>query len=151
MKLLKKVIIGALFGAIFVVGAGTALAATTTTEQSAIIPECLLSNDWSQIKGNPNCDNLNIFIWLAINIGKYLFTFIGALALMFFVYGGFMLIISQGNQEKIKQGTGAMVAAVAGLIVAFSAYALISFLSNTIKVKGDYRLDNIEFIKFVKK
>jgi len=151
MKLLKKIIIGIFVGTIFFVGSGTALAATTTAENSAIIPECLLSNDWSQIKGNSDCDNLNIFIWLAINIGKYLFTFIGALALMFFVYGGFVLIMSQGNQEKIKQGTGAMVAAVAGLIVAFSAYALISFLSNTIKVKGDYRLNNIELIKYTKK
>lgn len=151
MKLISKIIIGIFIGAIFVFCAGTVLAATTTAESSAIIPECLLASDWSKIKGNPSCDNLNIFIWLAINIGKYLFTFIGALALMFFVYGGFVLIMSQGNQEKIKQGTGAMVAAVAGLIVAFSAYALISFLSNTIKVKGDYRLNNIELIKFVKK
>ncbi len=142
---------GIFIGAVFIVCAGTVFSATTAPEKSAIIPECLLSNDWSQIKGKPECDNLNIFIWLAINIGKYLFTFIGALALMFFVYGGFILIMSQGNQEKIKQGTGAMVAAVAGLIVAFSAYALISFLSNTIKVKGDYRLNNIELIKFVKK
>lgn len=151
MKLISKIIIGIFIGAIFVVCAGTALAATTTAESSAIIPECLLASDWSKIKGNPECDNLNIFIWLAINIGKYLFTFIGALALLFFVYGGFVLIMSQGNPEKIKQGTGAMVAAVAGLIVAFSAYALISFLSDTIRVKEDYRLNKIELIKFVKK
>lgn len=87
------------------------------------------------------CDNVNIFIWLAINVGTYIFTFIGALALLFFVYGGFMLILSQGKADKIKQGTGAMTAAVIGLIIAFGAYALINFLGTTIGLKADKSLN----------
>lgn len=106
---------------------------------SAFIPQCLLG---AQI--DTNCDNVNVFIWLAINIGTYLFGFIGALALLFFVYGGFILIMSQGNQEKVKQGTGAMTAAIIGLVISFSAYALITFLSNTIGVKAEKRISWVE-------
>jgi hypothetical protein len=142
MKLFGKILIGVFIGAVFIICAGSAVAATTSTK-SAIIPECLLANNIQEMK-SANCDNLNIFIWLAINIGKYLFTFIGALALLFFVYGGFVLIMSQGNQEKIKQGTGAMVAAVVGLIIAFSAYALVTFIGNTIGLKAEKSLNFIQ-------
>ncbi|MDD2758453.1 MAG: pilin [Patescibacteria group bacterium] len=120
------------------VSAGPAYAQGEAKE-SAFIPQCLLG---AQI--DANCDNVNVFIWLAINVGTYLFGFIGALALLFFVYGGFILIMSQGNQEKIKQGTGAMTAAIIGLVISFSAYALITFLSNTIGVKAEKRISWVE-------
>lgn len=123
------IVIGVLFTA------GIAFADSTSTSgqatQSKVIPDCLLSSNIGTLR---ECDNVNVFIWLAINIGQYLFGFIGALALLFFVYGGILLIISQGNQEKIKQGTSAMTASIIGLVIAFSAYALISFLSSTIGV-----------------
>ncbi len=108
---------------------------------SKIIPACLLGNN---IDGS--CDNINIFITFAINIGIYIFGFIGALALLMFVYGGFILIMSQGNQEKVKKGTGAITAAVIGLVIAFSAYALITFLSNTIGVKSGKSINFVETV-----
>lgn len=103
---------------------------------SKIIPSCLLGNSIDK-----SCDKIDIFITFAINVGLYIFGFIGALALLMFVYGGFILIMSQGNQEKVKKGTGAITAAVVGLVIAFSAYALITFLSNTIGVKSGKSLN----------
>lgn len=116
--------------------APTVYGATGDTLSSKIIPECLLGSTV-----NTACDNVNVFIWLAINIGFYLFSFIGALALLMFVYGGFILILSQGNPQKVTQGKNAMVAAVVGMVIAFSAYALVTFLSKTIGVKSEYRLN----------
>lgn len=104
--------------------------------KSAIIPDCMIGG-----VPDPRCDNINVFIWTAINVGTYLFSFIGALALLFFVYGGFMLILSQGIPEKINKGKDAMIAAVIGLIIAFSAYALIVFVSGKIGVQSTKSLN----------
>ena len=77
---------------------------------------------------------------LLMNVANYLFGFIGALALLFFVYGGFTLILSQGNAEKVKKGFGIMSAAAIGIIIAFGAYALISFLGTSLGIKSDFKL-----------
>ena len=86
------------------------------------------------------CRDVSIFIVLIINLGSYIFTIIGALALAVFVYGGFMFILSAGNPEKIKKGIDAMLAAVIGLVIAFGGYFLIRFLGEAIQVKPEFRL-----------
>jgi len=146
-KLLNVVAVVMIFSACLT--AASCFAASTGTSSgsasggtSKLIPSCLLSNDLK----DPACNNINIFITFAINVGVYIFGFIGALALLFFVYGGFVLILSQGNQEKVKKGTGAITAAVIGLVISFSAYALITFLSNTIGVKAEKRLNLIDTV-----
>ena len=136
MKSNKKIIfLSAVIIGLFVVSP-VSRAAIGDTVESKIIPQCLLGTTI-----NKACDNVNVFIWLAINVGFYLFSFIGALALLMFVYGGFILILSQGNPQKVSQGKNAMVAAVVGMVIAFSAYALVTFLSNSIQVKSEYKLN----------
>lgn len=97
--------------------------------KSAFIPDCALEDDLK-----PECRDVSIFVILAINIANYMFSIIGALALLVFVYGGFRLILSQGNAEQVEAGKGAMVAAVTGLAVAFGGYLLIQFVSSIIGV-----------------
>lgn len=104
-------------------------------DQSPFIPDCL---------NNGSCDDVSVFVVLAISIGRYVFSFVGAVALLFFVYGGITMIISRGNKEEISKGTKAMTAAVVGLIVAFSGYALISFLGQQLKLKSEYRITKSE-------
>jgi len=48
----------------------------------------------------------------------------GSIALIFFVWGGFLWLTSQGNPDKIKQGTKTLVWATIGLVVVFSAYTI---------------------------
>lgn len=102
---------------------------------SKLIPECLLKNELSK-----ECRDVSIFVYFLIQIARYLFTIIGALALIMFVYGGFTLILSQGNAEKVKKGTGIIVAAVIGLVIMFGAYTLVSFLGEAVDVKSDFQL-----------
>ena len=99
--------------------------------QGSIMPDCVL-NDTLTV--SPECRDASIFIVTLINVGRYLFSIIGALALVMFIYGGFLMIISRGNSEQVKKGTGAMVAAVTGLIIAFGGYVLIKFLGDAIGV-----------------
>ncbi|MFA6424326.1 MAG: pilin [Candidatus Magasanikbacteria bacterium] len=88
----------------------------------------------------PECKDITIFVSLLLTIVSYLFGIIGALALGAFVYGGFVLILSQGNPEKVKQGTGVMINAVIGLLVAFGGYVLISYLGEILELRKEFRL-----------
>lgn len=87
-----------------------------------------------------DCFDITVFISLLIQLTDYLFGIIGALALGSFIYGGFVLILSQGNPEKVKQGTGAMINALIGLLIAFGGYVLVSFLSEILKLKSNFSL-----------
>ncbi len=87
-----------------------------------------------------DCKDITVFVSLLLQLANYLFGIIGALALGAFVYGGFLLILSQGNPEKVKQGTGAMINAVIGLLIAFGGYVLVSFLGEVLKLNGAFKL-----------
>jgi len=102
----------------------------------AIIPKCALASNAL----TPDCMDMTVFMVLAVNIGKYLFGVVGALALGAFVYGGFLLILSEGKQEKVKKGADAMLAAVIGLLVAFGGYVLIRFLGLSFDISTNYLL-----------
>jgi len=52
----------------------------------------------------------------------------GVLALVAFVYGGVLWMVSAGNQTFIDKGRKAMIWAVWGLVVIFSSYAILSFV-----------------------
>ncbi len=128
-----------IFGKIFIIiilASALLAPAAPVFAQSAIIPSCLLGPNV-----DTSCDKVDVFLELAINVGRYLFSFIGALALLFFVYGGVILITSQGNKENVSKGTKAMVAAATGLVIAFSGYALITFLSQSVGVKSQFLIN----------
>ncbi|MBI5732122.1 MAG: hypothetical protein HY982_02055 [Candidatus Magasanikbacteria bacterium] len=52
----------------------------------------------------------------------------GAIALLFFVYGGFLWLTSLGSPDKIKKGKDIFVWSVVGLIIIFSSYLLVDFV-----------------------
>lgn len=53
---------------------------------------------------------------------------VGSLALVAFLYGGFMWLISGGNSERVSQGLKSMLYAGIGIIVVFSSYAIITLI-----------------------
>lgn len=108
--------------------------------QSRFIPECALENPTGQALDEGECRSVNIYIILLFNITNYLFGIVGALALLFFIYGGFTLILSRGNSEQTKKGIEIISAAIIGLIVVFGAYMLVRFLGTTVGLKSEYRL-----------
>ena len=50
---------------------------------------------------------------------------IAGIALIFFIYGGFMMLISGGSEERITKGKGTLLWASVGLIVVFGSYAIV--------------------------
>lgn len=71
---------------------------------------------------------LNDFIIQAIRISRMILGFVGSLALIMFIYGGFMFLTSGGSKESITKGQKAIIAATVGLIIVFSSYLIISFV-----------------------
>ena len=57
---------------------------------------------------------------------------IGVAALLFFIVGGFILLTSRGNPEKVKAGRDTLMWAAIGLFVAFTSYVLLRFVIETI-------------------
>lgn len=94
------------------------------------LPDCAFSG---------TCRSTSDLVILLINIAKFLFSIIGVVAFAAFVYGGFMMIFSFGNSDKVGQGKDAMVAAVVGLIIAFGAYMIINFVLTALGVDENFR------------
>jgi hypothetical protein len=62
------------------------------------------------------------------NIIRSLLGLSGALALLMFIYGGMLWIISGGSAEKIKKGKDTLVWATFGLAIIFMSYTLVEFV-----------------------
>jgi len=74
----------------------------------------------------PNCD-LNDFVRIGINAVQLIFGLAGSLALIFFIYGGIIWVISGGNPDRVKKGLDAIKNAVIGLVIIFASYMIINF------------------------
>jgi len=53
---------------------------------------------------------------------------VGSIALLMFLYGGFLWLTSAGNEQKITKGKSVLVWAVIGLAVIFMSYAAVNFV-----------------------
>jgi len=59
---------------------------------------------------------------------KNILGIIGSLALVMFIYGGAVWMLSAGNQEQVTKGKNILIWATLGIVVIFSAYALVKFV-----------------------
>ena len=60
----------------------------------------------------------------------------GVLALIAFIVGGINWMISGGDSSKIKKGKDMMIWAVMGIVIIFSAYAILTFIFTTLGAGG---------------
>lgn len=65
---------------------------------------------------------------IAGGIIKQALGILGSIALLVFVYGGFMWVTAAGNAENVKKGADAMQWAVIGICIIFSSYAIINLI-----------------------
>ena len=57
---------------------------------------------------------------------------IGAVALVMFIYGGFMWLTAGGKSDRIQKGKDILIWSVIGLVVIFGSYALVNFILRAI-------------------
>jgi len=70
------------------------------------------------------------------NIIKAGLGIIGSLTLVVFIYGGFLWLISAGNQEQVKKGMQTMLWAVIGIFIIFASYGILTLVLNAIGATG---------------
>jgi hypothetical protein len=81
---------------------------------------------------------LNDFLLIGINVSDIILGVVGSLALLMFVYGGFMFLISSGNSEKVTKAKGIIIAAVVGLAIVFASYLIIQFVMEAFGFTGGF-------------
>lgn len=105
---------------------------------------CFFSNVWAGPIVPPEGYNdgsyqLNDVMQMGINIANIILGVVGSLALLMFVYGGIMMLISAGNSDKVSKAKGIIIAAVIGLGIVFASYLIIEFVMGALGVnwQGD--------------
>ncbi|MFB6181294.1 MAG: hypothetical protein ABEJ24_00135, partial [Candidatus Magasanikbacteria bacterium] len=111
-----------------------------TASEGDLILDCAQRDPGkSNSKGKGYCDNINDLLKQGILIGRYLLGIAGSLALLAFIYGGIMMMVSFGNQDRFQKGRDALVAATIGLLIAFGAYIIIGFVLEAVGVEQSLR------------
>ncbi len=64
---------------------------------------------------------------IAANIIKVMLGLLGILLVAYIVYGGYLITLSQGNEEQVTKGKEAIKNAVIGLIIILSAYSIVRY------------------------
>lgn len=89
------------------------------------------ANDPASYKGEddrPECDyTFCDLIGVLINVADIIFKTVGALALVYFLYGSLLMVISAGS-ERLNQGKTAMKNAVVGLAIVLLSYEVVGIV-----------------------
>lgn len=98
---------------------------TTSTSHDPLVDACRLNPDADVCKTRPK--ELSQVVKEAISIISWI---IGVLAVIMIIYAGFLMVTSAGDPGKVATAKNIILYAVIGLIVAISAWAIISFVTN---------------------
>ncbi|MCX6778623.1 MAG: pilin [Candidatus Magasanikbacteria bacterium] len=93
---------------------------------SWFLPDCVYFEGTS-VQRDCGCRNINVFVQLLINAANKILMVVGGVALIMFIYGGFVILTAAGG-DNVKKGKETLVAAVIGLVIIFSAQLLLNFV-----------------------
>jgi hypothetical protein cdiviTM7_00607 len=95
-----------------------------------------LLDDNCNIKSPGNDTNAQAnFIWkIALNIIEDLLQVVGYATTGYIMYGGFLIMTSNGSSDKVAHGRKTIMNAAIGLVVALSSVAVVSFISSNIGI-----------------
>lgn len=68
---------------------------------------------------------------VAVNVVRYLMTFLGIIAVVVILIGGFKWMVAGGNDDKIAEAKKMLIAGIIGLIIIISAYAIVQVIVST--------------------
>jgi TRAP-type C4-dicarboxylate transport system permease small subunit len=79
-------------------------------------------------------ESKDIFVVIT-SITNIILTFLGAIATLLFLYGGFKWFTSQGNSEQIEAAKKIMGAAVVGLAIIFASWAATQYIFDQLRTQ----------------
>lgn len=95
-----------------------------------------LLDDGCNVKSpGDNTDSQANFIWkIVLNIIEDLLQVVGYATTGYIMYGGFLIMTSNGSSDKVAHGRKTIMNAAIGLVVALSSVAVVSFISSNIGI-----------------
>ncbi len=79
----------------------------------------------------PNPIQCNDLICLFLSVIRMVLGAIGVFALFMFIYGGFMMLSSGGNAERVQKAKETLVWATLGIVVILGSWVFLSFVLKT--------------------
>lgn len=79
------------------------------------------------VNGSPQIENINDTWKIVAGVIDIFLYVAGAAAVLFMIYGGIQMIISQGAPDKLSKARQTLIYAAAGLIISIIARAAINF------------------------
>lgn len=76
----------------------------------------------------------------AVDIVRYLMTFLGIIAVVVILIGGFRWLTAGGNEDRIASAKKTIIAGTIGLIVILAAFAIVTFVIDITSnaINGDF-------------
>lgn len=150
LKLIKLSIIFLLIFNVFSIFALTVSAADPEPTQTTFLPNTESGGgkcpDGYDKGSNGNCGNysLNDMVSVILKISEFILSLVGSLALLAFVVGGLMWLLSAGNPEMVNRGKQAIIGAVVGLVIVFTSYMIIQLVYTALGIpntsKGEWAI-----------
>ena len=95
----------------------------------------LTNNDCSLRSPGADANSQANYIWkIALNIVDDLLQLIGYTTIGYIMYGGFLMMTSNGAPDKAARGRKTIMSAAIGLFIALASVALVNFISSKIGV-----------------
>lgn len=95
----------------------------------------LTNNDCSLKTPGADTNSQANYIWkIALNIVDDLLQLIGYTTVGYIMYGGFLMMTSNGAPDKAARGRKTIISAAIGLVIALASVALVNFISSKIGV-----------------
>ena len=95
----------------------------------------LTNNDCSLRSPGADANSQANYIWkIALNIVDDLLQLIGYTTIGYIMYGGFLMMTSNGASDKAARGRKTIMSAAIGLVIALASVALVNFISSKIGV-----------------
>ena len=106
--------------------------------QFQLIPNCALGtyNAQRNIYEQKTAPDLNCVEQMLVNIAQIILGISGAIALLMFIYGGFLWLTAGGNSSRVQQGTKIMIGTVIGLVIIFAANLAVTTVRNVLVGQG---------------
>lgn len=65
---------------------------------------------------------------IVVNIIEFALGLVGLLALVMFIYGGFVVLTAHGNAEQFKKGMHTLLYAVIGMVIILTSYSVLNYI-----------------------
>ena len=112
------------------VATGTVAALLAPLAVVAQVPE-VTNAEFTNISSEFNLGTNTDLKHVIINIVKILLGFLGLIAVLIVLYGGFQWMTAAGNEEKVSSARATLTAGLIGLIIILAAYAIAAFVIKT--------------------